>query len=245
MTDREIKLEALSILCNVSVTSLQSQQYQLQGASLGKWVGLAMPITGFITALMGSSPQTQRGGILINEEEFFDPKYDYDFTDLKDTETYYRGGEVYERPCGWKRYGLKVLDKYPDGNSWLGERGCCTSTDSKPGEWPVSYHGTSKKGAQGIIITKFEAGPRQLYGRGIYSTPYMSEALQFTKTFTSSSTGARYQVVLQNRVNPKYREKHNNDKYWLVPIPEGLSKDQEEEIAEKAIRPYALLLKRL
>ncbi|KAI3370586.1 hypothetical protein L3Q82_007155 [Scortum barcoo] len=48
-------------------------------------------------------------GHIIDEEEFFDPDYDYDFTDLKDTETFYRGGEVYERPCGWKHYALKVL----------------------------------------------------------------------------------------------------------------------------------------
>lgn len=45
---------------------------------------------------------------IIDEDEFFDPGYDYDFTDLKDTETYYRGGEVYERPCGWYRFALKV-----------------------------------------------------------------------------------------------------------------------------------------
>ena len=48
------------------------------------------------------------GRIIIDEDEFFDPEYDYDFTNVKDTETYYRGGEVYERPQGWKRYALKV-----------------------------------------------------------------------------------------------------------------------------------------
>ncbi len=45
---------------------------------------------------------------IIDEDELFDPGYDYDFSDLKDTETYYRGGEVYERPCGWYRLALKV-----------------------------------------------------------------------------------------------------------------------------------------
>ena len=55
-----------------------------------------------------SAPQSALREIVIDEEEFFDPKFDFDFTDLKDTEKYYRGGEVYERPCGWKRYALKV-----------------------------------------------------------------------------------------------------------------------------------------
>ena len=75
---------------------------------------------------------------IIDENEFFAPQYDYDFTKLKDIETYRRGGEVYERPCGWFRFGLKVLDKY-DGNTWLGTT--YRSTQSVPGEWPVSYHG--------------------------------------------------------------------------------------------------------
>ena len=45
---------------------------------------------------------------IIDEEEFFAPQFDYDFTRLTDTETYWRGGEKYERPCGWYRFGLKV-----------------------------------------------------------------------------------------------------------------------------------------
>ncbi|XP_035012570.1 uncharacterized protein LOC118109521 isoform X1 [Hippoglossus stenolepis] len=239
MSDRDVLLEAISLLCNASVTSLQ-------GSKLVAGSSSNFAINGFISALMGRSPlRSALREMVIDEEEFFDPKFDFDFTDLKDTEKYYRGGEVYERPCGWKRYALKVLDKYPDGNAWLGERGFCTTTDSKAGEWPVSYHGTSKIGAQGIIISQFKAGPGQVYGRGIYSTPYISEALPYTKSFISVSTGKNYQVVLQNRVNPQYREKHNNSLYWLVPIRDGLSERQEEEIVEKAIRPYALLLKQL
>nr|XP_019934278.1 PREDICTED: uncharacterized protein LOC109624196 [Paralichthys olivaceus] len=240
MSDRDVILEALSILCNANFTYRQGSHLDLRGGS-------NMPITGFISTLMGRSDlrRVLRGPIVIDEKEFFDPKYDYDFTDLEDTETYYRGDEVYERPCGWKRYALKVLDKYPDGNAWLGERGNCTTTGSKAGEWPVSYHGTSQIGAQGIIIAQFQPGPGQVYGRGIYSTPYISEALPYTKSFTSVSTGKKYQVVLQNRVNPAYREKHNNGKYWLVPVPKGISEKQEVEIVEKAIRPYALLLKQV
>ncbi|XP_073328648.1 uncharacterized protein [Pagrus major] len=177
---------------------------------------------------------------IIDENEFFDPRFDYDFSNLRDTETYSRGGEVYERPCGWQRFALRVLDDY-DGNAWLGTR--YRSTQSVPGEWPVSYHGTSKKGADGIIQGHYKPGPGQAYGRGIYSTPYINEAVQYAKTFTSKKTGKKYSVILQNRINPQYRQKYNNDKYWLIPIPSGSGAEEEQEMVERAIRPYGLLLK--
>ncbi|XP_026222129.1 uncharacterized protein LOC113166286 [Anabas testudineus] len=177
---------------------------------------------------------------IIDEDEFFAPEFDYDFTKLKDTETFYRGGEVYERPCGWRRLALKVLDKYED-NTWLGTR--YRSTQSVPGEWPVSYHGTSMKGAEGIIEGYFKPGPGDQYGRGIYSTPHIAEALSYAKTFTSRKTGKTYNVILQNRINPEYRKKYKNDKYWLIPIHAGKSAKEEQERVKKAIRPYGILLK--
>ncbi|KAK2842723.1 hypothetical protein Q5P01_012923 [Channa striata] len=179
---------------------------------------------------------------VIDENEFFASQYDYDFTNLRDTETYRRGGEVYERPCGWFRFGLKVLDKY-DGNTWLGTS--YRSTQSVPGEWPVSYHGTSKQGAEGIIGGHYKPGSGQVYGRGIYSTPFMVDAIQYAKSFTSNTTGKRYKVILQNRINPQYREKHLQDRYWLIPIPAGTSPSQEQVMVDRSIRPYGLLLKEL
>ncbi|XP_061140220.1 uncharacterized protein LOC133157584 isoform X2 [Syngnathus typhle] len=185
-------------------------------------------------------------GLVIDEDEFFDSRYDFDFSDLKDTGTFYRGGEVYRRPCGWLRFALKVWDKYPDGNAWLGERGYRTTTTySVPGEWPVSYHGTSKNGARAIIVTNYQPGPGQKYGRGVYSTPYLEHAVEYTRTFQSSVTGKNYRVVMQNRVNPAYRERHNGGVYWLLPVPDGLTQEQEQDLVEKAIRPYAVLIKPL
>ncbi|XP_060932561.1 uncharacterized protein LOC133009166 [Limanda limanda] len=178
--------------------------------------------------------------IIIDEEEFFAPGYDYDFTKLTETNTYLRGEEKYERPCGWYRFGLKVLDKYP-GTTWLGTTH--RSTQSSPGEWPVSYHGTSNTGASDIIGDHYEPGSGQSYGRGIYSTPDISVADHYAKRFISRKDGKTYKVALQNRNNPEYREKYNNDLYWLVPIPQGTSKDKEHELVERAIRPYGLLLK--
>ena len=67
-----------------------------------------------------------------------DPQYDYDFTKIDDKgKKFMRGGLEYRRPCGWKRYALKVIDKYKD-IEWLGSKGS-TKNDS---EWAVSYRGT-------------------------------------------------------------------------------------------------------
>ncbi|XP_062276697.1 uncharacterized protein LOC133981853 [Scomber scombrus] len=266
--DRAIALEALCALCNSCVTSFQKQGFHGGAASQRR----QMCVKDFICTVLDADEtcpvsrsnfvrlqsvlqgyglkagQAQDAAvraptdrdIIIDEDEFFDPQFDYDFRSLTDNETYYRGGEVYERPYGWYRFALKVLDKY-DENAWLGTR--YRSTQSVPGEWPVSYHGTSKKGAEGIISGYYKPGAGQAYGRGIYSTPYIDEAVYYTKTFTSNSTGKTYQVVLQNRINAVYRQKHNNDKYWLVPISAGTSPANEQDIVEMTIRPYGLLLK--
>ena len=46
-----------------------------------------------------------------------------------------RGKKPYNPPIGWICIGLKVLDKYDDGdNKWLG-------MDNSDGEWCVAYHG--------------------------------------------------------------------------------------------------------
>ncbi|KAM9769864.1 uncharacterized protein ACNS7B_006225 isoform 2-T2 [Menidia menidia] len=179
---------------------------------------------------------------IIDEDEFFDQTYDHDFTKLRDTETYCRGGEVYERPCGWYRFGLKVLNKY-DGNEWLGN--CYRTTQLVPGEWPVSYHGTSKRGAEGIIKGFYQPGDGDRFGRGIYSTPYIDVAERYTSEFISKKDRKKYKVILQNRINPKYRRTYNNEEYWLIPIESGLSHYEEEEMVKRAIRPYGLLVKKV
>ncbi|XP_073327968.1 uncharacterized protein [Pagrus major] len=275
MIDNEIALEALGILCNANVTSVQRQasptvQLQSSRSASQKWLVIKKFIPTILDAddtcevsrcnfvclqgVLGAVPpsagfrrvnEVDIGAVkdknhIIDENEFFDPQFNRDYRKLKDTETYYRGGEVYERPCGWQRFALKVLDDY-DGNAWLGTR--YRSTQSVPGEWPVSYHGTSKKGADGIIQGHYKPGSGQKYGRGIYSTPYIKEALQYAKTFTSKKTGKKYSVILQNRINPQYRQKYNNDKYWLIPIPSGSGAEEEQKMVERAIRPYGLLLK--
>ena len=50
-----------------------------------------------------------------------------------------RGAYDYIPPTGWKAFGLKVLDKYDQGNNnWL-------AMDGNPEEWAVAYHGIGRK----------------------------------------------------------------------------------------------------
>lgn len=83
------------------------------------------PLFGFATRLFGTAapspviatpprdhatppPDHVRHDLILDEDEFFEPGFDYDFRAVKDTVTYYRGEEEYQRPCGWKRFAIKV-----------------------------------------------------------------------------------------------------------------------------------------
>jgi hypothetical protein len=75
------------------------------------------------------------------------PEYDYDFTNVRDgnSSTDYRGDFEYKRPCGWRRFTIKVKGRseYGSDDTWLGPNGICTA--SAPKEWPVCYHGTEQQ----------------------------------------------------------------------------------------------------
>lgn len=174
--------------------------------------------------------------ILIIDEDFLDPVFNFDFTNIEDRCEFKRGGELYKRPCGWNRVALKVLGKYSGTDEWLG----CSS---RPGEWPVSYHGTSKEGAVGIITMGIHSGDRDLYGRGVYSTPSMRVAEIFATKFHSN--GKEYKLVLQNRINPKVRIICKDKDYWLITVPKNLDKVSERDLLDQAIRPYGLLFKEM
>ncbi|XP_051729276.1 uncharacterized protein LOC127501364 [Ctenopharyngodon idella] len=129
-----------------------------------------------------SASSSLRKELFVIPDDFFDQKFDFDFTNMSESKSdeCMRGDEPYKRPYGWMRFALKVRDKYPDGNAWLGTGGW--RSRSAPGEWPVSYHGTDLQGAAGIIQTQYTAGDRQAYGRGIYSSPDINVADVFAKT---------------------------------------------------------------
>ncbi|CAG8714983.1 1946_t:CDS:1, partial [Acaulospora colombiana] len=63
------------------------------------------------------------GGHIIGHlgSDVLDPSYGYDFTNIDDKgKQYFRGGVLYQMPCGWKRIALKVIGKYDNGDDkWL------------------------------------------------------------------------------------------------------------------------------
>ncbi|KAL0190464.1 hypothetical protein M9458_013162 [Cirrhinus mrigala] len=243
--DREVVLEALSTLLQTTVkpySGLKEKSGELNivnflAIAFGKHIDYVLSqqdtVAGFISDV--------RHEMFVDMDEFFDPRFDFDFTNISDNSICMRGNEPYKRPCGWYRFALKVLDKYPDGNAWLGKDGW--RSYSVAGEWPVSYHGTSIEGARGIIKSHYKAGPRELYGRGIYSTYDIEQASGYSREFTSKKNGKKYRVLMQNRINPVMRTVCDRKDYWLIEVPEGSSPTVEKEIVEKSIRPYGILLK--
>lgn len=249
--DRDLVLEALSTLTGKTLKPLTGLKGSLNS-------DLELDIYNFITAAVLSQDILRLLGVrddvlstlkhtsfrkemFVNIDEFFEPSFDCDFRNLSDKSICMRGNEQYKRPCGWYRFALNVLDKYPDGNTWLGTDGW--RSHSVTGEWPVSYHGTSIQGATGVVKSHYKAGPRQQYGRGIYSTYDSDQAFSHSKEYTSKKNGKRYRVIMQNRINPVMRKLCARKNYWLIEVPEGTSAAKEKEIVEKSIRPYGILIK--
>jgi hypothetical protein len=164
-----------------------------------------------VSFIKGSGPS-----ILAVPDDMFDRSYDYDFTKIDDRrQSFKRGGLPYYRPCGCKRYALKVLGKYDGGkNIWLG----CSNS---PGEWAVSYHGTSNKNAEPIVKWGLKVGVRNAYGCGIYCTPNPRTALEYSEPYTASDIGKKYKIVFQNRVRVeaihRASDKGGPDDYWYIP----------------------------
>ena len=169
------------------------------------------------------------------DDSMLDPNYDYDFRRVQDgAKRFYRGGQLYTRPCGWDRKALKVLGRY-ENNVWLGTGGM--RTESSQGEWPVSYHGTAK-GRRGNIAQEGylqSQGKHYQFNRGIFTTPSADVAAQFAPTF--QYRGETYQVIFQNRVNPAnlqvLKPTHpGGAEFWVSPRQED-------------VRPYSICLRKV
>ena len=185
--------------------------------------------------LRGGGPLVAPGGghiFILDEEKILDPHYNYDFTKMADDgRVYKRGDTTYKRPYGWKRVALNVKDKYPD-IEWLGGKDGKARTDSKAGEWPVSYHGTEKAFAEKIAAHGFDLtkGRRFKYGKGIYSTPDPAIAEKYATVYKFE--GEKYKILLQNRVNMADTEVVDHMNYLVT-------------VTEESIRPYGLLYKKI
>jgi len=172
-----------------------------------------------------------QGEVYIFDESDLAPEFHYDFPLSDDGTVYHRGPHVYRRPYGWKRYALKVRGKY-ENNIWLGEPG--NRTNSTPGEWSVSYHGTSESGAQGISKEGYKMGTRFRFGKGIYSSPSIAVAEQYAQVFPHN--GASYLIVFQNRCNP--------NRINVVPASKcGACDDYWITEREEDTRPYGICFK--
>ncbi|CAG8657459.1 10428_t:CDS:2, partial [Dentiscutata heterogama] len=115
------------------------------------------------------------GGGALNyflHPDHLDPIYDFNFTNVTDTASFFRGQIQYRRPLGWNRIALKVINKY-ENNTWLGGVSRQFRRHSEPDEWPVSYHGTAKCGGRSIAEDGYNlsSGKQFLYSQGIYTTP--------------------------------------------------------------------------
>jgi hypothetical protein len=131
-----------------------------------------------------------------------------------------------------------VNGKYDD-DIWLGEHG--NRTDSTPGEWPVSFHGTDRENLEGIARQGYllSRSRRERYGRGIYSSPSIAIAELYAKRFRRG--GKQYKVIIQNRVK--------SDELKVIPANESSTHHPEVpgdywlQPREDYIRPYGVCIK--
>ena len=154
-----------------------------------------------------------------------------------------RGGEKYNVPVGWTAFGIEVIKRYGD-TDWI-------SCDGRAGEWAVAYHGfgvrMQGKEIKNIIKTiihnnlKPGAGqayssvrdcrhPGQLCNKGVYTTPHLEIATQYSGTIPLG--GKQYRLIIMSRVNPSFiREPENMKGYWIL---DGKANQ---------LRPYRLLVR--
>jgi hypothetical protein len=110
-----------------------------------------------------------------------------------------RGRFTYYPPEGWMRYGLTVSGLFDQGNDkWL------ESTDD-PEVWAVAYHGTCFQSVDGIMKSPLHAGTHNVYGKGIYCSPYVETAAKYAPPISlPTAEGEKlYSYVFMCRVNPR------------------------------------------
>ena len=169
-----------------------------------------------------------------------------------------RGNMAYNPPLGWIGFGLKVWDKYDDGNNdWIG-------CDGNSNEWAVAYHGIGKGGncptveaaTKNIYIGGFKAGYGQAcsghqninkrykydpkedkedhsetVGIGVYCSPNPNVMDEYAKC-SKNINGKEYKMGFMMRVKPdKIRISKVTNDYWVL---DGTTKE---------MRPYRIMIK--
>ena len=187
-----------------------------------------------------------KGGKFDLDLSELDSAFNYDFTNEKPTpgEKFMRGKFEYKRPYGWYRLAIRVRGRYENDN-WLGPNGI--RQNSAQGEWPVSYHGTPKKNADGILEDGFHTGQRAVFGKGVYTSPTLDVvAGMYAPFFTHGADGKKYKMVFQTRVNPApghltiidKSQTHVDAEYWISPL-------HDKKTNQLDVRPYGILFKKV
>jgi len=162
---------------------------------------------------------------LIIRPDLIDPQFDYDFTTIKDTTSFFRGTTMYKRPCGWKRLAITVRGVYDEGyNGWLGMA-------NKPGEWINSYMPTDLPKIKEYLKNNatFDEFIKNTYSFdiGIVSMPDVDFAEKFAQTVKVN--GVNYKFLIQNRVHPRGHFTLCYGDVFICP--------------KECIRPYGFLIK--
>ena len=139
-----------------------------------------------------------------------------------------RGGEYYNPPLGWIKYGINVMHCFDDNNfDWLKK--------SNKREWCIAYCGIT--GLTKNMEQKYEnendiKHQNEKVGVGVicFSDPKLLE--EYTETIQVN--GENYKVGFQVRVKPnKIRVSEKNKNIWVV------------NGNENELRPYGILIKKV
>ena len=155
-----------------------------------------------------------------------------------------RGGKPYYPPQGWVGYGLRVLDRFDNGNNdWLDYKNVSKN------EWAVAYHGVGSllSGSQiinsvnNMAFNSFQSGqgyknsndsyhPGEKVGEGVYVTPQPSVMENHCGIIKCGDQ--KYKVGIMTRVKPELiRCPAEKQDYWVI------------NGTDNEIRPYRILIK--
>jgi hypothetical protein len=159
-----------------------------------------------------------------------------------------RGNHPYYPPKGWTGYGLRVLDRFDQGdNTWI-------DYQNVEGEWAVAYHGVGSllgrktqvfNAINDIALNNLQTGIRQRFkdsndiyhfgqkvGEGVYLTPKPEVLEQYSGVFNCN--GTNYMIGFMTRVKPeKIRCPEEKQDYWVI------------NGTDNEVRPYRILIKEI
>jgi hypothetical protein len=159
-----------------------------------------------------------------------------------------RGNHPYYPPKGWTGYGLRVLDRFDQGdNTWI-------DYTNVEGEWAVAYHGVGSllgrktqvfNAINDIALNNLQTGIRQRFkdsndiyhfgqkvGEGVYLTPKPEVLEQYSGVFNCN--GTNYMIGFMTRVKPeKIRCPEEKQDYWVI------------NGTDNEVRPYRILIKEI